>query len=67
MSIEWNTKVLHESYAHADPVIRRAVDEAFDAAQNIFSDYGFDVANDDRAETLVAHIYQYLIDSSGAQ
>lgn len=67
MSISREVKELHEGYEQADDLIHIAVDDAFDAVQTIFSDYGFDIANDDRAETLIAHIYQYLIDSAGAQ
>ena len=67
MSISLDVRELHESYENADDLIHLAIEEAFDAVQTIFSDYGFDIANDDRAATLIAHIYQYLIDSAGAE
>ena len=67
MSISLDVRELHESYENADDLIHLAIDEALEAVQTIFSDYGFDTANDDRAETLIAHIYQYLIDSAGAE
>lgn len=42
----------------------RAVDAAFDAANEALKQHGFKVAGDDRAENLVGAIARYLRDSN---
>ncbi len=64
MSLTPEARRLHDEYSESNLIIQCAVDEAYDAVRQVFVDEGFDVANSDAAEELVAHIYKYLIDSA---
>jgi hypothetical protein len=54
----------HREYEGSKPVIRQAVDSSFSLVRNCLVDRGFSVANDDRAEILIAAIMEYLTESA---
>lgn len=54
---------IHENYNKISIMEREAVDQAFDAAQNVLTDFGINVAGDDRAEKLVEAIATYIVES----
>lgn len=54
----------HERYEEAPKIFRQAVDDAYRAARSVLTERGFDVANDDRAEALIAAISVYLEESA---
>jgi len=56
-------RAAHNLYKNLPEKERDAVDDAYSAARLALVGCGFKVANDDRAEELVAAITQYLIDS----
>jgi hypothetical protein len=64
MSLTVEQKRAHERYQAADPVVRKVVDLAVNAARDQIIDSGMVAANDDRAEALVAAILIYIEDSA---
>jgi hypothetical protein len=54
----------HKRYENADSIIQEAVNKAYYAARQSLIDSGMDVANDDRAEALVAAILIYIEESA---
>ncbi len=64
MSLSEQARALHASYELTEGQVREAIDESFNAAQQVLRDYGYSVSNSDPAEELVAAIYKYFVDSA---
>ncbi len=64
MSLSPRARILHAEYDNADPDIQRAVDIAFNHVRKAFVEAGFSAVNNDPAEELVSHIYNYLMESN---
>lgn len=55
-----------ERYESVPAHVRRAIDDAFEAAQDALKERGLAVASDDRAENLVDAIMVYVLESAGS-
>ena len=67
MSLTAEQSKAHQRYEHAEeanPIIFEAVNKAYYAARQSLIDSGMEVANDDRAEALVAAILIYIEESA---
>jgi len=64
MSLTREQSNAHDRYEESDPIIFEAVNKAYYAARQSLIDSGMEVANDDRAEALVAAILIYVEDSA---
>lgn len=64
MSLTKAQSQLHERYENAMPQTQQAIDAAYKAARTELEARGYTCANDDRAEALVAALYEYLIESA---
>jgi len=56
-------KYWHTQYENADRKTQQLVDDASQAAANVFNAAGRTISWDDRAERLVAACMQYLVES----
>jgi uncharacterized protein YyaL (SSP411 family) len=64
MSMSAEERQLHQEYETANPVVRQAVYESWNAVRAVALAAGMSVAGDDRAEQLVAAIYRFVRDSA---
>ena len=63
MTLSANTRKWHEVYESLEGDQKDAVDEVFQDVSEILRLNGLKTAMDDRAETLVAAITQYVVES----
>ena len=59
-----HARAWHKDYEEAHPAVKEAIDEAYTAARAVLAEHGMAIANDDRAETLVAAIMEYVTEST---
>ena len=64
MSLTKQQSDAHKRYEESYPIIFEAVNKAYYAARQSLIDSGMEVANDDRAEALVAAILIYVEESA---
>ena len=68
MSLTREQRQAHNRYENGAPIIREVVvDAAYKAARKVIEATGMNVANDDRAEALIAAIEIYIEDSADCQ